>query len=203
MASLSSTAGALDRTALAASAGKSLPPGLEPPRVEAGEMSVYAADLKRRALGLTRGDASRASDLVQDTFERALGNLHRVIPGSNIRAWLYTIMIRRFQDILRQDRVRRAASFDDELEVPAQEVEPPPAWSAVTSDQVRAALVLLNPELRVVFERREFGQLSYHQIADELRIPVATVGTRLLRARQQLRDILIARLEQSGAGACK
>lgn len=201
MTSVSSTSSPLEGAALTAVphpvAGEE---SLEHARINATEMGSYAADLKRRAMSLTRGDVSRASDLVQDTFERAISNLHRVVPGSNVRAWLYTIMVRRFRDTLRQDRVRQAAPYQDNLDLPAEDAEPLPRWHALTSEQIRSALVQLNPELRAAFERREFGQQSYQRIADDLGIPVATVGTRLMRARQRLREILVCRLEQIDAG---
>jgi RNA polymerase sigma-70 factor (ECF subfamily) len=188
----------LEGAELDSSPGAPAPPtsALEGATAEPFEMGYYAADLKRRALLLTRGDASRASDLVQDTFERALRNLHRLAPHSNIRAWLYTIMVRRFRDLLREDRVRCSGSYDEDLLV-AQEVEPPPSWSALSTAEIRAALLQIKPVLRDAFERREFGRHSYQQIAGELGVPVATVGTRISRAREQLRAILLGQIERT------
>lgn len=180
-----------------------LPPGAPPglptlDLVDPTELGRYAADLKRRALALTRGDSSRAADLVQDTFERALANLHRLLPQSNLRAWLYTIMVRLYRDWLRQDRVRRSAPYEDELAPPVEEAGDPPRWCAVSTAEVRAALNQLAPEQREVFERREFGGQSYQRIAADLGIAVPTVGSRLWRAREQLRDLLKGRLEAGG-----
>jgi RNA polymerase sigma-70 factor, ECF subfamily len=168
---------------------------LEGASIQPFDVGHYTTELKRRALLLTRGDASRASDLVQDTFERALRNVHRLAPQSNIRAWLYTIMVRLFRDTVRKDRVRRGCSYDDCV-LTAPEVESPPRWSALGTSQIRSALQQLKPVLRDTFERREFHHLSYQQISSELGVPVATVGTRISRAREQLREILLSELDR-------
>jgi RNA polymerase sigma-70 factor, ECF subfamily len=172
------------------------PEPAEAPQVRAEDLEIYRRDLIRRAVPLTGGNTSQAMDLVQDTFERALKHIHRLLPGSNIRAWLYTIMVRRYRDILRQDHLRRAELLDEEKESAPVEIEPPPAWMAISTEQVRAAIVHLSPELRLTFERREFDHRSYERISQETGVPTATVGTRLRRARLKLRDILSAQLNE-------
>jgi RNA polymerase sigma-70 factor (ECF subfamily) len=201
MSSLSPSGAGLESVVASDTSREALGPGTLS-AAETIDIGRYAADLKRRALFLTGGDLSRASDLVQDTFEKALLHRHRLIPGSNVRAWLYTIMSHRFQDVLRYERIRQTSEID-EGKVPNPESIALPRWYALTTDQVRAAVEKLNPELRVAFERREFGRLSYGRIAEELGVPVATVGTRLVRARQRLREFLAVHLEGDELEACK
>jgi RNA polymerase sigma-70 factor, ECF subfamily len=151
------------------------------------------ADLLRRATALTRGDRNRAHDLVQDTFERAIRHVGRLPPGSTIRGWLYTILANRFIDLVRAENARRNEPLEEEPT--CGDAEPPPTWwAAITGEQLRSALLQLSPELRTTFEQREFERLSYGAIASKLCVPVATVGTRLSRARAQLRSILSAAL---------
>jgi RNA polymerase sigma-70 factor (ECF subfamily) len=155
----------------------------------------YQSDLLQRASVLTRRDMSRARDLVQDTFERALRNLHRLMPNSNVRAWLYTILAHRYQDLCRADATRAALPLDDDQPgPPPPESELPPRWTSITPADLKAALAELTPDLRATFEYREFGRLSYDEIGRITRVPVATVGTRLCRARARLKEILTARL---------
>jgi RNA polymerase sigma-70 factor (ECF subfamily) len=164
-----------------------------PERYRIEDLTRFEQDLLRRAAMLTRRDMSRAQDLVQDCLERAMRNIDRVVPGSNIRAWLYTILANRYQDLCRAERCRSAIPLGDQQPA-APDPEPPPRWAAVTQAQVKEALAALSPDLRATFEYREFEQLSYEEIGRITGAPVATVGTRLCRARTKLRKILIERL---------
>jgi RNA polymerase sigma-70 factor, ECF subfamily len=64
--------------------------------------------------------------------------------------------------------------------------------------QLQNAVARLSPRLRQVFEMHEVHQLPYHDIALHLDIPINTVGTRLRRAREKLRQLLMADLERAG-----
>jgi RNA polymerase sigma-70 factor (ECF subfamily) len=151
------------------------------------QLLIYHDDLLRRARALTR-DASRAQDLVQDTLERAIRHMDRLPADSTLRSWLYVIMSNRFLDLARAESKRRPAPLDQEPAV--VEDDPPPWWASITTAQLKKALEGLRPEIRATFELREFRRLSYAEVASTLKIPVATVGTRLGRARIQLREIL-------------
>jgi RNA polymerase sigma-70 factor (ECF subfamily) len=135
-------------------------------------------------------DSADADDLAHDAFERALRSLDRFTPGTNMRAWLYTIMVRLARDQFRRRRARRTEEIDIEaLPTPEEDVAAP-AWCAITSDQIRAALTGVSPVLREVFELHEVQHLAYLDIAERLNIPVNTVASRLRRARERLRDLL-------------
>src|SRR5690349_21688789 len=115
-------------------------PGAAASPAEVVHLESYGPDLLRRAAMLTRWDTSRAADLVQDTMERALRHVHRLAPGSNVRAWLYTIMVRRFRDTLRHERVRRTESRDSWEDTADDGTDSPPPWTAITTEEVRVAL---------------------------------------------------------------
>ena len=100
------------------------------------------------------------------------------------------------------DRVRAKASAPVQVELDAAPpaVAPPVEdaawWDALTAADIRAAATQLAPELRDAFERFAFEGQSYKQIAAAMGVPVATVGTRVLRARRQLRGLLGGRDER-------
>jgi RNA polymerase sigma-70 factor (ECF subfamily) len=177
-----------------AASGASPPVAPEPRGFSAADILRYEADLLRRAAALTGRDMNRARDLVQDSLERAIRNVGRVVPGSNLRAWLYVILANRYQDLYRSERTWAVVPLGDQHHPTVPPPEPPARWTAVTPADLRAALAELNPDLRAAFEYREFEQLSYEQIGRIMGVPVATVGTRLCRARARLKEILTARL---------
>ncbi len=144
-----------------------------------------------------------ANDLVQDTFERAWKNFDRLRPGTNARAWLLTILTNLFVDQLRRvKREPRRESIDDlPLAAPdtAPEPEPLKSWEAVTPAELHQAITQLSEKLRVVYRMHCIEGADYAFIAEELGIPKNTVGTRLLSARQKLRELLAPRLVAQAA----
>src|SRR5688500_9887728 len=92
--------------AASAPAADRAPPGPD-------DLTEHWPELMRHARRLM-GNPSDAQDLVQDTFERAVRGLDRFQPGTNLRAWLYTIMVRRATDQFRSAKVRTADSLDAE-----------------------------------------------------------------------------------------
>ena len=142
--------------------------------------------LRRYARALT-GDRGRADDLVQDTLERALVKFHLWQPGSDLRAWLFTLMHNVFINQVRANTAGAFIALDDETVQPATR--------ATQSDrlEVRDLQVAL---LRVPEEQREvlllvgLEQMTYEEAAGVLGIPIGTVMSRLSRARERLRALL-------------
>lgn len=153
--------------------------------------------LRAVARRLTGSDAD-AHDLVQDTLERALRHFDRFARGTNARAWLFTILHNLFIDRCRARRPEARAQPVEDVPLAAPELEPPPAWTQVTAEQVRDAVARLEPEFRTVYELRTLDGLSYDDIATRLGIPKATVGTRLSRARTRLRALLEPLVAEGG-----
>jgi RNA polymerase sigma-70 factor (ECF subfamily) len=146
--------------------------------------------LRDLALRLCRNPAD-AGDLLQDTFERALQRRAQYQAGSNLRAWLCTMLHHLFLDRCRA-RVRGPAHASlDEVALPAPEPAAEPAWAALTRDDVVAAVERLEPDFRRVYQLHSLEGVPYQEIAARLGIPKATVGTRLARARRKLRDLLL------------
>jgi RNA polymerase sigma-70 factor (ECF subfamily) len=147
------------------------------------------------------GNAQDAHDIVQDALVRALPALPGIGAGSCLRAWLVTIV--RHVHI---DRVRRVAREPKSVPIdavlaeslPSREPEPAPD-DAMGMEDVEAALVALPEAFRRVFVLHELEGRPYRDIAVALDIPLATVGTRLNRARTKLRALLAERRQGAPA----
>ena len=143
--------------------------------------------LRRYARALT-GDATRADDLVQDTLERAWGRRHLWREGSDLRAWLFTVMHNVFLN--QQRNARPAADFvelDDSLPLSAR---PDGVDAQLELRDVGGALAQLPPEYREVLLLVALEEMRYEEVARVLAIPVGTVMSRLSRARERLRALM-------------
>jgi RNA polymerase sigma-70 factor (ECF subfamily) len=136
------------------------------------------------------GNEADAADLVHDTYERALRAWDRYSDRGNLRSWMVAILNNLFIDRCRKTRRTPKTQAIDDLELPAPEPSAPPPWSNVTDQQVDAALGTIGADFRRVYELHALGR-SYDEIAAELNIAKATVGTRLIRARKKLKDALM------------
>jgi RNA polymerase sigma-70 factor (ECF subfamily) len=137
-----------------------------------------------------------ADDLVHDTYERALRGWHLYSDRRCVRAWLVAILQHRFIDRCRRARRRPPlAAIDDVKDADLVAAEPePPARASIPPEMLEAALATLGDEFRRDYEHRARGR-SYDEIAAELGIAKGTVGTRLIRARERIRDALAVETE--------
>ncbi len=143
--------------------------------------------LRRYARFLTR-DVEHADDLVQDCLVRALTKIDTWQPGTNLRAWLITILRNGFyNDCRRASRERKTMSeprFTEPQIVPAQQD------AAVTITEVEAAFMSLSNDHREVMTLVAIEGLSYEQAANTLGVSIGTIKSRLARARTRLSDLL-------------
>jgi len=142
--------------------------------------------LRRFAAGLT-GSVTDGDDLVQDTVERALKNLHQWEPGTRLDSWMFRIAKNRFLDIRRSQKRSGVVA-----------VEVPEDAPAIVSDGARGAeahmmlsgaaqaLDDLPPEQREALLLVAVEGLSYRDAADILEIPMGTLTSRIARARGAL-----------------
>lgn len=141
--------------------------------------------LRRYARALV-GDRAAADDLVQDTLERAWTKFHLYRDGTDLRAWLFTVMHN-----VHVNRVRTqhpADALTDDLPELAQ--RPAQGDSLMVRDMDRA-LARLPEEQREVLLLIALEDMSYEETALALGIPVGTVMSRLSRARDRLRTIML------------
>jgi RNA polymerase sigma-70 factor (ECF subfamily) len=147
-------------------------------------LTQHIPRLRRYARALT-GDRSAADDLVQDTLERALSRFHLWRHGSDLRAWLFTIMHNIYVNQVRA-RVRQQ---QDALEDSAAEAlhAREPDWIEIRA--IDDALARLPDEQRSTLLLVGLEQFTYDEAARILGIPVGTVMSRLSRGRERLRTI--------------
>ncbi|MGR4870262.1 RNA polymerase sigma factor [Variovorax sp. LARHSF232] len=141
--------------------------------------------LRRYARALT-GDAWAADDLVQDTLERACAKWRLWRVGSDLRAWLFTIMHNVWLNQARQAPPRGTRVDIDDA---AQTLCAPEAEPGLLIDLQRC-LLQLPQEQRAVLLLAALEDFSYDEIAKVLAIPAGTVMSRLSRARARLAELM-------------
>lgn len=140
--------------------------------------------LRRFARYLAR-DIDRGDDLVQECLTRAIAKHDTWTPGTNLRAWMFTILKNCHINDVR--RARRSEEMPEEhplLSVPANQD------AHIGLLEVRDAYLRLSDEHREVLLLVAIEGLQYDDAAKVLKVPVGTVRSRLSRARQALRDAL-------------
>jgi RNA polymerase sigma-70 factor (ECF subfamily) len=151
--------------------------------------------LYRTALRLTRVQAD-AEDLVQETYLKAFRAVHQFEPGTNLRAWLFTILHNTARNRLR-DRSRDIVEIDSEFVDRAADnraVRSPGIGEDPESQLLRDTLT---PELQAAIDAlpdvfrqavwlRDVEEFSYAEIGKMLSIPVGTVMSRISRGRRLL-----------------
>lgn len=143
--------------------------------------------LRRYARALT-GDAWAADDLVQDTLERACSRWRLWLAGSDLRAWLFTVMHNLFVSQYRSRLQGPLPVAADEL---TDELQSPAGTPDVSMDLQRC-LMRLPEEQREVLLLVTLEDLSYADVARITGTPIGTVMSRLSRARERLRALMDA-----------
>lgn len=149
----------------------------------------------RLALRLA-GDEAQADDLVQETMLKAYRSWHQYKSGTNVRAWLLTILRHTFINEYR--KAKRAGPTVDIGEIEGyyvfhevQEVDPEGEFfRQIVDDEVLRAIDSLPDEFRETLVLSDVEQLTYAEIAEVTGVPVGTVKSRLFRARQALQQRL-------------
>jgi RNA polymerase sigma-70 factor (ECF subfamily) len=143
------------------------------------------------------GNDPDAQDVVQEAYLRAykfLGGFR----GGDSRSWLLRIVRNAFYDWLKRNRREdTGTSFDEELHSTGEETATPDTLLLKKADHelMRKAIEELPCEFREILVLRELEGLSYKEIADVADVPLGTVMSRLARAREHLRTLLVQRLE--------
>ena len=153
--------------------------------MESSAILVEIPRLRRYARAML-GDRAAADDLVQDTLERAWIRFGQWRSGSNLRAWLFSIMHNLRVDQLRQQKLSTHSIDEIEIEVPTR----PTQTDALEVNDLESALGQIPDEQREVLMLIALEEMSYAEISTLLNIPVGTVMSRLSRGREKLRVIL-------------
>jgi RNA polymerase sigma-70 factor (ECF subfamily) len=156
------------------------------------ELELLIPRLRRYAHALARHPV-RPDDLIQDTLERAWSRRRQWQHGTDLRAWLFTILHNTFVSELRRFTVRGydADSIDgtDRDNAFNASNEAVASQAGVMLD-IERALAALPVDQRAVVLLVGLEDLSYREAAEVLGIPVGTVMSRLARGRARLRDLM-------------
>jgi RNA polymerase sigma-70 factor (ECF subfamily) len=169
----------------------------------AAEALALLDSLYGTALRLAR-NADTAQDLVQDTYLKAFRARSRFAAGTNLKAWLFTILHNTWRNRCR-DTARARVEFDSDAVEQSELRTPDTFMTADTPEslllranfdaELRSALDALPGAFRDAVWLRDVEELSYQEIATILQIPIGTVMSRISRGRRQLFHLLTARQE--------
>jgi RNA polymerase sigma-70 factor (ECF subfamily) len=162
--------------------------------------------LYNAALRLT-GDADDAADVLQDTYFRAYRTFANFRPGTNARAWLFTILYsvffnrrrkrRREVGPLPADELERR--FDSYVEQPSHDaIGQTEAWGSSWPPEVERALAALPEQFRAAVLLVDVEELSYEEAAAALECPIGTVQSRVYRGRRMLHAALAEYARSAG-----
>jgi len=150
--------------------------------------AVLAAVPSLRAFAISlSGNVDRADDLVQETLLRALVNIDSFEPGTNLSAWLFTIL----RNLFRSEYRKRRREVEDGDGTYAESLKSQPEQEArVEFREFRAALSKLPPDQREALILVGASGFSYEEAAGICGCAVGTIKSRVNRARTRLADLL-------------
>jgi RNA polymerase sigma-70 factor (ECF subfamily) len=155
-----------------------------------GEVQQQLGPMFSFALKLARSRED-AEDLVSDTYLRAIERWRQYQPGTNMRAWLFTILYHLFVSRKRRIDAREVLSTDDpemssQFDVPG-DLDPEGAYyDSYIDEEVVGAIDALPPEYRMAVLMSDVHGMRYAEIAESLGVPEGTVKSRLFRGRRML-----------------
>lgn len=155
------------------------------------QICTHQSCLEKFAFSFTK-DVENANDLVQDTLIKAIRYHHLYKAGTNLRGWLFTIMRNTFINDYRRDG-RKNALIQTSDDLSSFQLKQSAAKNygegKFVMEDINKAMARLQPEYSGPF-LRYFEGYKYHEIAEELSIPIGTVKTRIHMARQFLKNEL-------------
>ncbi|HZH27186.1 MAG TPA: sigma-70 family RNA polymerase sigma factor [Azospirillaceae bacterium] len=150
------------------------------------ELVTCIPSLTRYACKLTR-DAAAAEDLVQDCLARALSRQHRFEPGTNMQAWLTTMLKNlHFNNLQREKHMTKVELWDSAASVEASQM------SRLMFRDVDRAFRRLTVSQRKVVKLVAIEGRPYQEAADTLNVSIGTIRSRLCRARERLNNLVAA-----------
>ena len=140
------------------------------------------------------GDVELAEDAAQDAFIQAWLHLPSFQRGTSLRNWIYRIAVNAALDVLRRDPKMPVLDIET-LSMPDSSAAPETVLlQKERAHIVQRAILSLTEANRSVLILREYGELSYQEIAATLNIPLGTVMSRLNYARDRLKELLASQL---------
>ena len=164
------------------------------------EIETQIPNLRRYAMVLAHNPVA-ADDLLQQSMTRALVKSHLFEPGTNLRAWLFTIMHN-----VHVSNVRHVAATSPAVDPDMVENTfggPAPQDSVIALRAMRKALAAIPDGQRTAVLMAGVEGMSYEEIADRLNISIGTVKSRIHRGRRALRAALYGRIRPRPRGEAR
>ncbi|MES2621192.1 MAG: RNA polymerase sigma factor [Bacteroidota bacterium] len=155
------------------------------------EIQQYESILRPFAFSLTKSREA-TEDLIQDTFYRALSNSEKFLEGTNIKAWLFTIMRNVFiNNYRRQQKSNTITDTSDNkyLLNSTRRIEKNDSERSFLAEDISKAMQEVSTDFTGPF-MMYFRGFSYQEIADALNLPLGTVKSRIFFARKELQSKL-------------
>jgi len=150
------------------------------------QMLTAVPSLRAFAISLS-GNVDRADDLVQETLLRAIANIDSFQPGTNMSAWLFTIL----RNLFRSEYRKRRREVEDADGSYAESLKSQPEQHGrVEFEEFRAALAKLPPDQREALLLVGASGFSYEEAAAICECAVGTIKSRVNRARTRLAELL-------------
>lgn len=159
-------------------------------------VEAHYTGLYRFAVSMCKQE-SAAQDLVQQTFLQWAKKGHSLRDTSKVKTWLFTTIYREYLGSARREKKHEHVEFEPDLHGSTHDDETD-VQPRVDSATLQLALDQLDPNYRAPLVLFYLKELSYREIAEALSVPVGTVMSRLSRAKDTLRTILI-RIEETAA----
>jgi RNA polymerase sigma-70 factor, ECF subfamily len=153
--------------------------------IDGERLAAQIPGLRRYARALTRS-AQTADDLVQDCLERAWRKADRWEAGTDLRAWLFTVMHNVYINGLRRKLPETEPMEHTDYEDP----RPQTPDAGIHLRDLEQSLARLSPEQREVLLLVCLEEMSYEQVAAVTGVPIGTVMSRLHRARERMRAFM-------------
>ena len=136
------------------------------------------------------GNQADAEDAMQDTLIAAWQNLSKFRGEAKFSTWLHRVAANAALAVIRKRKAKTDIVDFNDTEHPILVEDDAPAFDdqLAIRDQLRMALAEIPEDFRTALVLREFGDMTYEQIAEHQGIPVQTVRSRLNRARKQLSE---------------
>jgi RNA polymerase sigma-70 factor, ECF subfamily len=149
---------------------------------------MLAAVPRLRAFAISfTGNRDRADDLVQDTLLRAWSNIDKFERGTNLEAWLFTILRNQFHSEFRK---RKHEVEDADGFYAARLKTRPDQQTHLDYEDFRTALTKLHPDHREALLLVGAQGMSYEEAAQVTGVPLGTIKSRVNRARSRLAELL-------------
>lgn len=164
-------------------------------------VKLYAKKLYNFAIKLS-GNLEMAKDITQDTFVKAYNSIKKIEDENSFDAWIKRILINTWKNYVRYEKRRKFFSHfsifeskteGDRKEFEIQDNNPSPLdnlQKQLENEAAQKALNKLNELNRTIIILRDIEELSYEEIVKILKIPMGTVKSRIVRARQALKQEL-------------